>query len=598
MTRTQTHEFLNSPADEARTPSVWWAILMLAVITMLAFANAAHDELVLDDKVFVGPESTLDLKDNREAFLQDIWEKKSIKSSLYRPLLLINFSLENRLFGDWITGYHLVNILTHLLACLLLFGFLMHILQKLGGSSKTAMLAALLASMVFAAHPVHTEVVNSIFNRSSIYVSICAIAGLWWLSHWLDRRPVIAWLGLALFYSIGILFKESALVIPGIAVALIIILSDMNFGERIRRFLPVLGLLIPIALFFYLRHLALTTGMNDAGDPVATGARPLPDLDSVLAVLGNLGRGLRVILWPNPLQMFYREPSSVELGLVIMLQVVLLALAVYLFFKGKPGLAAGLAFYYIAMLPASRIISLDKVMPHLAERYLYFPSVGLTITLAIALMNTITRYGPRLPVLIGMPLIVFLTVLTWERNHEWSTEYLLFKTEYDRGYRGHGAIRLIVGKLVEAKDFQGVVKICEENPEAQAMSFYFSNTCAYSYLHLKRADDAIGSFELTAQHKKHWAKANLAIADILIKTGRLQEGADRYAEVINRSDDPAVKEVLKGLLNLELYPGNRQKMLEAKEYFEKALSIDPESELARAWVKQVDTMLSPRADSL
>ena len=64
MTRTQTHEFLNSPADEARTPSVWWAILMLAVITMLAFANAAHDELVLDDKVFVGPESTLDLKDN------------------------------------------------------------------------------------------------------------------------------------------------------------------------------------------------------------------------------------------------------------------------------------------------------------------------------------------------------------------------------------------------------------------------------------------------------------------------------------------------------------------------------------------------------
>ena len=155
------------------------------------------------------------------------------------------------------------------------------------------------------------------------------------------------------------------------------------------------------------------------------------------------------------------------------------------------------------------------------------------------------------------------------------------------------AVRLIVGKLIEAENFQGVIDICEENPKKQAWSFKFSNTCALSYLRLKRYEDAIASFEMTANNKDHWVEASLAIGDILIETGKLQEGADRYAEVINRTDDPAPKEVLKGVLFLKLYPGSRQKILEAKAYFEKALEIDPESEQAKAWIEHVDALLDP-----
>lgn len=594
MTSSQTQKLEDKSFDSSQTLNVWWAILVLSVITVLAYSNAVHDELVLDDKVFVGSESILDLERNSEAFFRDIWKDKAVNSGLYRPLLLINFSIENRLFGDWIAGYHLVNILAHLLACLLLFGFLLHILQKLGNSGKTAMLAALLAATVFAVHPAHTEVVNSVFNRSSIYVSICAILGLWWLSHWLEKRPVIAWLGLALFYTLGIFFKESALVIPGIAVAMIVILSDKSLGERIRRFLPVFGLLIPIAIFFYIRHMALTTGLDEVTAQYGPKAVHIPELASIIEVLGNLGRGLRVLLWPNPLQLFYQKPSVIELGLLIILQAVLLVVAIYLFFKGKPGLAAGLAFYYIAMLPASRVITLDAINPHLAERYLYFPSVGLAITLALVLMNIIKRFGPRIPILTMMPLIVLMSALSWDRNHEWSNDYLLFITEYERGYRGFGSIRLLVGKMVESENYQGVVDICEDNPGIQKRSFYLSNTCAVAYLQLKRVEDAIASIELTANHEAHWLEASLLIADIYIMTGKLQEGADRFAEVINRTEDPAYKEVLKGVLYLKLYPDSQQKILEAQAYFEKALEIDPESEQAKAWIEHVDSLMNPQ----
>ena len=53
-------------------------------------------------------------------------------------------------------------------------------------------------------------------------------------------------------------------------------------------------------------------------------------------------------------------------------------------------------------------------------------------------MNLIKRDGAQVPVLVGLPLIIFLSFLTWERNHEWSDEYLLFVTEYERGYRDDG----------------------------------------------------------------------------------------------------------------------------------------------------------------
>ena len=104
MTRSQTQLHSDKSGDQQGAPNVWWAILVLVVITLLAFSNAAHDKLVLDDKMFVGTESIVELEDTGEAFSRDIWDKESVKSGLYLPLLLVTFDLETRLFGDWIFG--------------------------------------------------------------------------------------------------------------------------------------------------------------------------------------------------------------------------------------------------------------------------------------------------------------------------------------------------------------------------------------------------------------------------------------------------------------------------------------------------------------
>ena len=197
MTATPEH---NAKGERRAASTLPAALAVLTLVTLLAFANAWHDSLVLDDKAFLGPDATVQLSSLRQAFEVDAWMSDS---GLYRPLLLIFFDLERSVFCDWNLAYHAVNIVLHLVATLLLFGFARHLLGRSSGPSRDTDLAALLCALVFAVHPVHTEVVNSAFNGSSIIVSMFSIGGLWWLLAHLERHPARAWAGLGLAYTVN-----------------------------------------------------------------------------------------------------------------------------------------------------------------------------------------------------------------------------------------------------------------------------------------------------------------------------------------------------------------------------------------------------------
>ena len=71
---------------------------------------------------------------------------------------------EAMVFGDWYTGYHLVNVLLHSLVILALFSLIRYLMLSTGCTPRLAGYAALLSSLIFAVHPINTEVVNSIFT--------------------------------------------------------------------------------------------------------------------------------------------------------------------------------------------------------------------------------------------------------------------------------------------------------------------------------------------------------------------------------------------------------------------------------------------------
>ncbi len=221
--RTSTHPGLSfrNPADWHRFRTRTLPLILLVVVTFLAYANAWPDKLVWDDTIFAVSDrfSGLGLAGMARFFSEDVWAVTGFDSGLYRPLLLLSIMLDARLFGHWAAGYHLVNILLHVLTTLLVYGFVRYLMGVSGGQSALSGPAALLAAVVFGVHPIHTEVVNSIFNRSEILVSLGLVGGLWWFLRTRETQPKKAWCGLSLIYLLVILCRESGAMLPALAVA-------------------------------------------------------------------------------------------------------------------------------------------------------------------------------------------------------------------------------------------------------------------------------------------------------------------------------------------------------------------------------------------
>jgi hypothetical protein len=398
---------------------------MLVAVTALSFANAWPDEVVLDDKFFVNNQQLPDWTEPAELFRGDVWRTVGAKSGLYRPALLLSLSLDSQLFGGWLPGYHLSNILLHLLVTLLVYGFLRHLLQTTPQPTARPDLYALLAALVFAVHPVHTEVVNSVFNRSDMLVSLGAVAGLWWLLHFLEARPARAWAGLAIAYLFAMLSKENAVVIPGLAVILILLLPAENWGQRIRRSVPVLWMLLPLGLYLYLRAHALATGAAEAGAGIAPVTEMVSEIrftgqEYLVDLAGNWGIGLKLMVWPYPLQLNYPPLPTATAVAMIGGQLALIGVGLAQLRRGRSALLTGLAWFYLALLPASRLFTPGEEEPHLAERYLYLPSIGAALVLVFALAWLGSRLGPRRVAALILAIVAVMMPLTWIRNNEWA----------------------------------------------------------------------------------------------------------------------------------------------------------------------------------
>lgn len=567
---------------------------MLVFFTLLTFANSWHDALVFDDKMFVGPGSEQRLDSLSEAFTRDVWNSGS---GLYRPLLLIDIELQSRWLGESLPGYHLANILLHLLTTLTLFGFLRYLLRTFQSPDETSDFYALLAALTFAVHPAHTEVINSVFNKSSMYVSLAAITGLWWLLSNLKTRPARGWIGLGLIYSIAVLFKESALILPGIAVAMIVLVTEGPLKARVRRCLPVFWLLIPIALYFWIRTTALATvGGEEASETNALislleQTRIASETQS-LAGIATFGRGLAILAWPYPLRLYYPEPGNLAYIAYISAQFALGGWAVYLLAKGRPMLIFSLVFYYLALLPSIRLITIDSATLHLSERYLYFPSVGLAIALAFGLRALAVRAGRRTLVIVMLPLLLVLATISWDRNAQWKSEVLLFETEYQLSKGSNDALRILVAAHHKYGRHERVAEICDENRLEFRKSYQFAFACLSSYLHQERLDDGLAALQEQAMHGRGWLPARLSLASLYQLRKQYQQVVEQYADIIERTVEPALKDFYKGEMLLAVYPDDREQLELARRLFQQALAQNPDLDSARMRIERIDRKLT------
>jgi tetratricopeptide (TPR) repeat protein len=371
---------------------------------------------------------------------------------------------------------------------------------------------------------------------------------------------------------------------------------------RVKKSLPAFVLLLPLALYLGLRSQALeavgtagamdfTPAANLSGVSTALDSVRLPGWRRLLTAAGVWAQSFKVMLWPYPLQIYYERLPAMAKYIGLAVHLALISLALIQAKRRHFGLILGLAFFYIAMLPASRIIGDQFAFPHLNERYLYFPSVGPAIALAFGLRFLGRRFDVMMSAAIVALALIVMTPVTWARNASWANEIKLYESEYRHGRQGSGVLRLLTAAYLENDDFQKVTQICDRHAGVREKSGKLSVHCATAYGRMDRHEDAVSAYLFATTQAKSRTVAHENLAKYYIRLGQWQNAKKHFILAAKTESDPAMRAFKQGYMLVQLYPRNRARLIEARVQFETALRLQPNLPNAHKWLMRVNERL-------
>jgi tetratricopeptide (TPR) repeat protein len=556
--------------------------LIVAVATALAYVNATPSVFVLDDKLTVPPNLDRGLAALPEVFREPAWAAANTTVSTYRPLLVSSFVIEGSLWTDRAAAMHRTNVALHVLVTLFLFGLLESIRRRLAPATAEpdvpGLVATALAALLFGLHPIHTEIVNSIFNRSEMLGTLGVLAAIWGLVRWADTRPALAW-GLAgLAYLFALLSRESAVTLPVLAALVLVTVGGPSVWRSRAHWIGlVTAAAVPLAVYALLRSAALSVHRAAMGRIVMPAA-PDSTLDRVGQIVFTLGEATRMMLWPHPLRASYADLEVANVG-PILLGLAALAAAAFATRRTLPSLAMGVAFFYLALMPSTRLLANPGSIELAAERYVYLPSVGLSLALLCPLVLLVRR--DLWTTLTGAAvLLTLLGTLTFERNVDWRSEEALWRAQVAAApYDGDGWMQLTTELLRLGKHGE-TMRFCREHLPTNASHAQFHNNCA----------TAAGRLGQNAESEELYRKAialgagavgHANLARHLARIGREGDALVEFEAAVEAEPNEAMRHVRRGEMLLHSPSGGVEA---ARAEFRAALAMDPEFSVAHDWL--------------
>jgi len=393
-------------------------------------------------------------------------QKNLFRGGRYRPLSLMTFSAEYQFFGANPFVSHFVNMVIYGLICMMLFKVLAALFQEKLVFKKFTdyfLSLSLMAALIFAAHPIHTEAAANIKGRDELMALLFGLLAWNSILVYTDKAKTVHAFYAGLFFFLALMSKESAspllLLIP---VSLYCFRSKSIFRKS--AMFASLSLLAGFAVFMVIRQSVL-----------GWSAKPsMPDnilSNSFMYASGfserygttfyTLWRYLKLLIVPHPLTIDYYPYYIPYVGLSdmrsllpLLLYVGLVAAALLLTSR-KNTAGFGMLFYLVALFPVSNLLFI--VGPFMGERFLFIPSVGFAIVVAWILI----RGAERTKTTRFLPYAVTLLLLLYSgkaisRNFDWKDSFTLYtqdvKTSVNSAIINKGAGHELLLKAEAASD--------------------------------------------------------------------------------------------------------------------------------------------------
>ena len=447
----------SAPAENAKNPPAAstakksWSSpgklsLLLGIIAFLVYANTLPNDYALDDATAIQqnalvkkgisgiPEILATPYHHGNFMIKD----GAPSNDLYRPLSLVVFAIDYQLFPDSPLVEHLGNVLLYVGCVMLLFLFLYHLFRQ------QRLVLAFMATLLFALHPLHTEVVANIKSCDELLCFFFAILSLNSFIKYLDSGSIKPLISGLVFYFFSLLSKETS--ITFVAVIPLIFFFYRNENKKRSVYISLLALL-PAMLYLIIRFSVLIKYNEYNPTVVAFYENALvgaPGYASRFATeIFVLGNYIKLLIIPYPLICDYAYstiPFATFGNAWVWAAIIIYATLIYLAFsrlfrKKNDPLAFGIIFFLITISIFTNIAFL--IGSEMSERFMFFPSLGYCIALAFIIEQAILRGQGRDTAQLKNKKLLFVLIpialvfigITVTRNSEWKDSYTLFESD-------------------------------------------------------------------------------------------------------------------------------------------------------------------------
>lgn len=520
------------------------------------------------------------------------WALTSGEASNWLPVTRLSHILDAQFFGLDSGWPHLINVLFHALATLLLFTFL----RRTTGAVWRSALVALL----FAVHPLHVESVAWVAERKDVLCAFFWFLTLYAYVRYAERPTLSRYLLTLAPFCLGLMSKPMMITLP-----LVLLLLDVWPLRRVALWEKVPFLLLSAAT-------AVVAVMTQAGSgAIAMLHVPLPvrienALVSYLVYIEKM-------FWPTNLAVLYPFLSHIPAWQPALAATAIgaVSLLVVRLRRTQPHWMVGWFWYLASLIPVIGLVQIG-VQSH-ADRYMYIPMVGLLIMLAWALAAVVDRWPQaRTAVVASVGATCLLLAARADAQIQyWKNSEALYRRAIavtESNYTMHYGLGVLLGRtpgrLPEAiSEYQAAVEekpdyvdargnlaaalmdIAGRLPEAiaeyqAALQFEPNSATLHNNLGIALSrvpghlDEAIAHFQTAVRIKPAFVEAHNNLAATLLKApGRLPKAIAEYQTALRLQ--PESLEAHTGLaFALSNSPGRTN---EAVSEYQAALQIDPHS---------------------
>jgi protein O-mannosyl-transferase len=369
----------NFPTDPSEAHSSYVSKPLLGAVlaaTAIAYFWTLHFGFVYDDlgQIVANP-LIQSWRFVPQYFHGNVWMQQSALGNYFRPLFLLWLLVNHTLFGLHPAFWHLTTVGAHLGATALVYLLAL----RLSRQQKVAAIAAL----VFGVHPAHVESVAWISGVTDALLALLLIPSFLAFMNYREKKGG-KWLAVSAgIYGLALLTKETAVVLPVLAIAYVLLCPDES---RKKKFVDALVLALPFALVTVLYLLLRASALHG----VAHQTVDIPASISLYTLPSVLWFYLGHLLAPLRLSAFYDTPYVTHVSWKYFLapliaMIISVAVIAFAWWRTRsPLVAFAAAWIFIPLLPVLDL-SLLPMGDFVHDRYLYLPLIGFALLVAMGL---------------------------------------------------------------------------------------------------------------------------------------------------------------------------------------------------------------------